>query len=158
MIYDKHYFEHYLNLKGTPKEQELNEFRWSLVQKTITPLLETYVGSTDPASLTLVDYGCATGSFLESAPDYVSDHIVYNDSNGNPCGDFVKLPLTKIGVDINPFCVAYGVLNGQKVVYPEMFDYFYTDKVIDIMAHQILIQKQFPVAIFQILLIPHSKK
>lgn len=111
MIYNQKYYLRHLSYSDTPTEGYLNQFRAGLVDKALEDS-----GNRETASF-LVDYGCSHGAFLEQFEAYYDGQY--------DC----------VGVDINPYCVAHcNVVNGVKAVTPDMFEYFYKDKHIDIMT------------------------
>lgn len=110
MIYNEQYFKNYMKYNGTVEEIDLMYFRANEILKKAIDLI-----SCRPS--TIVDVGCATGVFIKTAKMQMS----------TADNEF-------IGIDVNPFCIAYCTKMGHKAFTPEMYEYFYKNKEIDIMT------------------------
>lgn len=109
MIYDEDYYKHYEEFSGSDEEDDLMSFRERTLKEALSMVKRD--------SKLVVDYGCAAGAFLNKT----EEERKHSD---------VEI----VGVDIIPHCVAHCVMDGNKAYSPEMFEYFYEDRIVSVMT------------------------
>jgi hypothetical protein len=94
-MYDKEYLQKFTELEKTETNTAIQQYRVGLVRRTVPDY-----------ACTLIDIGCAAGSFLANA----------RSSN---------LSWDLVGMDVNPYAVGATVHRGIMAFSPEVFDTVY---------------------------------